>query len=495
MARDADRLAASAAASESCTSSADFADLPAPSFIVAASAPSDSRDNATSRHLSTATDSAHEAEISHLPESSDRDSGPTCAAAVLPDESGPLDALSELDSCDLISGPHSAHRQPRQPRKRGDDGKLLMSWRAPDWTLPPLTADLNLSPVEPLERLESRTQCPGCGKSQHYLCFNCLRAFTPPSVTPRLALPFHAHIVFHRTERPSMSTGVHAAVLAPAHVTLHRWADIEAGGLPRFDPADTVVLFPSGDAREVGDMGAEERRRVKRVVLLESKWKGAPALLSLRQLSSLPHIRLPGCIRSAFWRYHTRGVAPDAVSTVEALMWLCRCWHARAGEGSSVAERHGGTMGQRETDGEGEKDRERDGAGDITKGAMHGGVGGRVERGAAGTVKRVTNGNAMAGCAELTASGASIESSTCLVGSSSSLHTDASPCTVAVNGASSGSGHGHAAACAASSGSAAAVCGVGVGDGAVERRPSDCHCFDDLLWFFAHFHHRIAQDA
>ncbi|CAI7849855.1 unnamed protein product [Closterium sp. NIES-54] len=104
------------------------------------------------------------------------DSEQSCpAAASIPDESGPLVALSELDSCDLISGPHSAHRQPRQARKRGDDGKLLMSWRVPEWTLPPLTTDLRLSSQEPLEQLESRTQCPGCGKSQHYFCFNCLR--------------------------------------------------------------------------------------------------------------------------------------------------------------------------------------------------------------------------------------------------------------------------------------------------------------------------------
>ncbi|CAI5460045.1 unnamed protein product [Closterium sp. Yama58-4] len=267
MAHDAVRLAANAAESEFCSSNSLSADPRATSIMSAVSSSPETRDASRSRRLSTTVDMSHEAELS-----GGGNSGRFCPAAdAISDEAGPLVALSELDSCDLISGPHSAHRQPRQPRKRGDDGRLLMSWRVPDWSLPPLTTDLRLSSQEPLEQLESRTQCPGCGKSQHYLCFNCLRAFTPSHLTPRVALPFHAHMVYHRTERASMSTGVHAAVLAPAHVTLHPWADIHARRLPQFDARDTVVLFPSARAREVREMGAEELRRVKRVVLLEGK--------------------------------------------------------------------------------------------------------------------------------------------------------------------------------------------------------------------------------
>ncbi|CAI5497285.1 unnamed protein product [Closterium sp. Naga37s-1] len=435
------------------------------------------------------------------------DSEQSCpAAASIPDEAGPLVALSELDSCDLISGPHSAHRQPRQARKRGDDGKLLMSWRVPEWTLPPLTSDLRLSSQEPLEQLESRTQCPGCGKSQHYFCFNCLRAFTPPHSTPRVALPFHAHMIFHRTERASMSTGVHAAVLAPAHVTLHRWPDVHARRLPQFHARDTVVLFPSAKAREVGEMSAEERRRVKRVVLLEGKWKGASALLALPQLASLPHVRLPSSIRSAFWRYHTRGVAPDAVSTVEALLWLCRCWHAGSYVGNSQGigcEVEGRMVcGGDERRGDG---REKGSGGVWEKGEqmeeergrveMEGGVGvrcgqegGGERQGRALDVKGRGEANDEGDEGRQRDTAEEIPDRTMPDRDSrNGVHGEAATLQrVANGGAEEPMGGEEPAASLQEQGECSAMRGA---------HASDCHCFDDLLWFFAHYHRRIMHEG
>jgi hypothetical protein len=37
-------------------------------------------------------------------------------------------------------------------------------------------------------------------------------------------------------------------------------------------------------------------------------------------------VKLPGCPRSAFWRFHTRGATEDGVCTIEALHLLLRAW-------------------------------------------------------------------------------------------------------------------------------------------------------------------------
>ncbi|CAI5509830.1 unnamed protein product [Closterium sp. Naga37s-1] len=324
----------------------------------------------------------------------------------MPDEAGPLVALSELDSCDLISGPHSAHRQPRQPRKRGDDGKLLMSWRVPDWTLPPLTSDLRLSSQEPLEQLESRTHCPGCGKSQHYFCFTCLR------------------------------------------------------------------------------------------------WKGASALLALPQLASLPHVRLPSSIRSAFWRYHTRGVAPDAVSTVEALLWLCRCWHAggHAGNSQGMGCEAQGRMGcgdERSGDGrerrsggvweKGEQMEEERGRGEMEGevGVRCGQEGGGERQGRALDAKGRGEGNDEGDEDRERDAAEEIPDRTMqrngVYGGAATLQR------VANGGAEEPMGGGEEPAASLEE---QGECGAMRG-----QHASDCHCFDDLLWFFAHFHRRIMHEG
>ena len=96
------------------------------------------------------------------------------------DGANPLRLFQELADCTQeISGPHSNHYQPRQPHLRDEGGRLIMTWRAPEWDLPSLPTDLVLSSQDALHALEAekRRQCDGCGKSQHYYCFNCLKVW------------------------------------------------------------------------------------------------------------------------------------------------------------------------------------------------------------------------------------------------------------------------------------------------------------------------------
>lgn len=98
------------------------------------------------------------------------------------------------------------HTGGKPQHERTAEGKILMTWRSPEWTLGELPKDLQLSPFEALEALQSRQQCPGCGKSQHYYCFNCLKVRAQysapvylcscaPSI-PRAALPEEVEIAF-----------------------------------------------------------------------------------------------------------------------------------------------------------------------------------------------------------------------------------------------------------------------------------------------------------
>lgn len=66
------------------------------------------------------------------------------------------------------------HTGGKLQHERTPEGKILMTWRSPEWTLGELPKDIQLSPFGALEALHSRQQCAGCGKSQHYYCFNCL---------------------------------------------------------------------------------------------------------------------------------------------------------------------------------------------------------------------------------------------------------------------------------------------------------------------------------
>ena len=66
-----------------------------------------------------------------------------------------------------------------------------------------------------------------------------------------------------------MSSGIHAAILSPHHVTVHTWENIAAGQLPAWDPAHAAVLFPSKDSVPLAELPGW--RNLKHVLVLESK--------------------------------------------------------------------------------------------------------------------------------------------------------------------------------------------------------------------------------
>lgn len=50
--------------------------------------------------------------------------------------------------------------------------------RRPEWDLPDLHADLNLSSQQALVEKKGRSACPGCGRSRALYCYDCLLPLT-----------------------------------------------------------------------------------------------------------------------------------------------------------------------------------------------------------------------------------------------------------------------------------------------------------------------------
>lgn len=71
-----------------------------------------------------------------------------------------------------------------------------------------------------------------------------------------------------------------------------------------------------------------------RCFLFDFQWKKARTLIEDPLLKGLPHVRLEP-VKTAFWRYHTKNVTDDAVSTIEAVYYLCKQRHKKAHDGDA----------------------------------------------------------------------------------------------------------------------------------------------------------------
>ncbi|KAG2502176.1 hypothetical protein HYH03_000663 [Edaphochlamys debaryana] len=188
---------------------------------------------------------------------------------------------------------------------------IKLAARRPDWSLPELHAGLQLAPLDTLWEQRERIKCPKCGRSRAHYCYDCLEALVP---FPHVDLPFRVSIVTHHAEKKSMNTGVQVAVLAKGQVDLHSMDDWPKD----VDPSRCAVLFPSDDALEVSQL---EPDSVDRLFIIDSKWKKAGELVRHDVFRAMRAVKLSHT-RSAFWRFHTRGVAEEGVCTVEALYFL-----------------------------------------------------------------------------------------------------------------------------------------------------------------------------
>ena len=156
------------------------------------------------------------------------------------------------------------------------------------------------------------------------------------------SLPRARDRLTHAQQNLTTATGVHLALLAPAHARL-----LSVDELPVLDPTKTVVLFPDDAAvsAEAVDVSS-----ITDVLVVDSKWGQARGVVASERLRGMRHVRLNAYLTS-YWRraralpcvsraavapsragaergvprrYHTAGVPPDGLCTVEAVFFLCR---------------------------------------------------------------------------------------------------------------------------------------------------------------------------
>ena len=118
---------------------------------------------------------------------------------------------------------------------------------------------------------------------------------------PVVKLPIKLDIVRHVRESRTKSTALHALVLGEREsVRIAETPDLDA--LEVFDPARTVLLYPSKTSVTLADMG-DALKDVDRVVVVDSTWQQAASVLRSPQLRGLKHVKLQASYNTSFWRY------------------------------------------------------------------------------------------------------------------------------------------------------------------------------------------------
>lgn len=169
--------------------------------------------------------------------------------------------------------------------------------------------------------------CQQCNRRSMFYCPRCAIVVNPPEgvIVPQFRLPFKLFVALDDNIKKSSS--IHAKVLAPADTEICQFPD----EIPNFDPATTVVLFPSEGAKILSEF--EHLEAIRNVVVIDSTWQKTGRVLLHPHLQSLPHVKLANPPEeSRFWRFHSLG--SGCVSTIEAIQYFVNDF-------AEVAGRHG----------------------------------------------------------------------------------------------------------------------------------------------------------
>ncbi|XP_059143870.1 tRNA-uridine aminocarboxypropyltransferase 1-like isoform X2 [Physella acuta] len=112
--------------------------------------------------------------------------------------------------------------------------------------------DITIADWTFLDASGGRSNCPKCGKSRKYYCYNCLVPLPSLSAEmPKVKLPIMIDIIKHPSETDGKSTAPHAVIIAPEHVSIHTYPCI-----PDYDPVKVVVVFPCKESLTLEDIAS-----------------------------------------------------------------------------------------------------------------------------------------------------------------------------------------------------------------------------------------------
>lgn len=180
---------------------------------------------------------------------------------------------------------------------------------------------------------DGRSICSTCNKSRKYFCYTCYQPMDSiKAITPKVILPLPIDIIKHPKEIDGKSTALHAAVIAPDHVTVHTFPAI-----PDYSKQEKVVLvFPGKNARSLqevvndtlalGTGEGDNSHRIEKVVFIDSTWNQCRTILNDPRMKRLPCVVLEKRM-SHFWR-HQKGSPRTHLATIEAIHQFMIEYHA-----------------------------------------------------------------------------------------------------------------------------------------------------------------------
>jgi DTW domain-containing protein YfiP len=116
------------------------------------------------------------------------------------------------------------------------------------------------------------------------------------------------------------ATGLHAKLVAPDDVTITQVADVTGLSALKFDPADTLLVFPSDDAVPCQEI-MPGLSAFKRLVLVDTSWQKTKSFVAHPSLAKLKRVQLQNPPKASFfWRWHDKGA--NCISTIEALLYI-----------------------------------------------------------------------------------------------------------------------------------------------------------------------------
>uniref|UniRef100_A0A1A9WGG2 tRNA-uridine aminocarboxypropyltransferase 1 n=1 Tax=Glossina brevipalpis TaxID=37001 RepID=A0A1A9WGG2_9MUSC len=107
-------------------------------------------------------------------------------------------------------------------------------------------ANMRLADYTVLDSIEGRHDCSHCHRSRKFFCYNCyIPMANIADIIPKVNLPIDIDIIKHKKEIDGKSTAIHAAVLAPHHVTIYTYPNIPDYKENR---EDVILIFPSAQS-------------------------------------------------------------------------------------------------------------------------------------------------------------------------------------------------------------------------------------------------------
>ena len=178
--------------------------------------------------------------------------------------------------------------------------------------------------IQTLVKLKRR-KCVYCGKSSALYCAYCQYPFycidDDSDKWPNLTLPVHVDIIRHPKELVNVCSSVHACIVAPQFVQMYEFPTV-----PALSEEDGVyLLYPSEKAVFLDEV--DDLKKIKKIVVIESRWRGNTPIYQHEELRNLPHCKIRNR-ETLYWRYQEK--SKEYLATSEAIYYgVVDCWKAQ----------------------------------------------------------------------------------------------------------------------------------------------------------------------